>query len=183
MINEQTGNSKLEHEDVNIIKDHHRVHFEENSDTFGKDNEIVVQRIAEDKIAVHLGFLQINHRYSISFSVPRSLCQTSKTSQASFIESAIPNVNLNIVSITSESNETVDFQLTLLAHKEKLLKEIFLFQLSDKSSPVNVILNCRVLGKGKGTPLLKNDVHCIEILPDEENQESDASDFQGFEKD
>lgn len=132
---------------LNIVSDQHRVHFEENSDTFGKDNEIVVQRIDEDKIAVHLGFLQINHRYNISFSVPRSLCQASKSSQASFIESPTPNVNLNVVSITSKSNESIDFQLTLLAHKEKLLKEVFLFQLSDKKSPIKVTLNCRVLGK------------------------------------
>lgn len=182
MINEQIDSSKLQHEDLDSLKDQHRVHFEESSDTFGKDNKILVQRIGEDKVAVHLGFLQINHRYSISFSIPRSLCETSKTSQASFVESAIPNVNLNIVSITSKNSESIDFELTLLAYKEKLLKEIFLFQLSDKSSPINVTLNCRVLGKGKGTPLLKNDVHCIEVLPDEENQESDASDWQGFEK-
>lgn len=182
MINEQIDSSRLQHEDLNNIKDQPRVHFEESSDTFGK-NEIVVERTGEDKIAVHLGFLQINHRYSVLFSVPRSLCQTSKSSRASFVESATPNMNLNIVSVTSKNNDSIDIQLTLLAHKEKLLKEVFFFQLSDKNSPIKVTLNCRVLGKGKGTPLLKNDVHCIEVLPDEENQESDASDWQGFEKD
>lgn len=96
---------------------------------------------------MHLGFLQINHRYSILFSVPRAICQTSKSSQASFVESATPNINLNVISITSKDNESIDFQLTLLAHKEKLLKEVFFFQLSDKKSPIKVILNCRVLGE------------------------------------
>ena len=45
---------------------HHHVHFGEEVDNFGKDNEIGYEYTSSDKsskLTVHLGFLQIRHLY------------------------------------------------------------------------------------------------------------------------
>ena len=74
----------------------------------------------------------------------------------------------------------VDVVFELTPQKEKLHKEKFYIVSSEeKSTCCQLTLNCRVLGKGKGTPLLKNGVRMIEVLDDPD--ESDInSDWQGF---
>ncbi|XP_046658755.1 UPF0687 protein C20orf27 homolog isoform X2 [Homalodisca vitripennis] len=151
--------------------DNHKVHFDVDDDLVGKDNEIIVQKKA-DKIDVHLGFLQINHRYKINFSIPKSLCESETGSQVSL--QGVSNPHLQVISATS-SQDLIDLHLELYAHKEKLMVEEFSFHLTDVTDPVTVALNARVLGKGKGTPLLKNEIHVIHAPPD---VDSDASSDQ-----
>lgn len=70
----------------------------------------------------------------------------------------------------------------LFAHKEKLLKEFV--HMESGQNPIETLslaFQARVLGKGKGTPFLKSGIRCIGIEMDED--ESEASDWQGFEKD
>lgn len=124
----------------------HHVHFEENGDTFGKDNEIIVQKTSDNKISVHLGFIQVNHRYSITFAIPKSLDIITKCSNVTIVEPAVPNKNLQIVS-TDVNQDRIEFQIELFAYKEKLLKEEFAFYTSNDTNPVFLILNARVLGK------------------------------------
>ncbi|KAK2147068.1 hypothetical protein LSH36_571g00008 [Paralvinella palmiformis] len=45
-----------------------KVHFPEDQ-LMQHDSEIIVKREREDRIAVHLGFLQIKHHYEVRFSV------------------------------------------------------------------------------------------------------------------
>jgi hypothetical protein len=66
----------------------------------------------------------------------------------------------------------------LFAHKEKLLKEQICLQSSQNASQtLTLVFHARVLGKGKGTPFLKNGIKCIGIETDEDE---DNSDWQGF---
>ena len=49
-----------------------------------------------------------------------------------------------------------------------------------QSTSTEILLHARVLGKGKGTPMLKNGVKCLEKFPDPD--ETDANtDWQGFD--
>jgi Domain of unknown function (DUF4517) len=66
------------------------------------------------------------------------------------------------------------------AHKEKLLKEeLKLTSPTDPAHKYKLTFQARVLGRGKGTPMLRNGIHCIEIVADDE---SDASDWHGFSR-
>jgi len=46
----------------------HRVHFPDEQ-TRLHDSEIVVQSSGDNRIDVHLGFLQIHHRYNVKFTI------------------------------------------------------------------------------------------------------------------
>jgi hypothetical protein len=66
------------------------------------------------------------------------------------------------------------------AHKEKLLKEeLKLTANNDPNDKFKLMFQARVLGRGKGTPMLRNGIHCIGIDADDE---SDASDWHGFSR-
>uniref|UniRef100_A0A1B6M325 Adipose-secreted signaling protein n=1 Tax=Graphocephala atropunctata TaxID=36148 RepID=A0A1B6M325_9HEMI len=149
-------------------KDNHKVHFEVDRDLVGKDNEITVQKKG-DKIDVHLGFLQVNHRYKINFSIPKSLCESKADDPVTLL--GIDNPHLQVISATT-SQDLIDLHLELYAHKEKLMVEEFGFCLSDLTNPITVVLVARVLGKGKGTPLLKNEIHVIHAPPDVDSDSS-----------
>lgn len=73
-------------------------------------------------------------------------------------------------------------KIEFFAYKEKLIKEQLIVVNAKNSKEIfKLILLARVLGKGKGTPMLKNGIHCIGIDKDGES-ESEASDFSGFHK-
>uniref|UniRef100_A0A1B6CPE3 Adipose-secreted signaling protein n=1 Tax=Clastoptera arizonana TaxID=38151 RepID=A0A1B6CPE3_9HEMI len=158
-------------------KDSHHVHFEEKGDSFGKNNEIIVQKSSDNKLSVHLGFLQVNHRYAIKFTVSNALINITKNVEITFVEPAIPNKNLDLISIDIKQ-DNLEFCVVLFAYKEKLLKEEFTFRILNKIT-VTAILNARVLGKGKGTPLLRNNIHCIG--QDDNDEESEVSDWAGYD--
>ncbi|KAL1439309.1 hypothetical protein MTO96_010331 [Rhipicephalus appendiculatus] len=132
----------------------HKVHFPESLDAFGHDSSILVQPLNDVHINVHLGFIQVNHRYEVRFQV------------------------LELKPVIS-SGPRYEVVLELLAYKEKLLREQLLLQsCNNPLLTLTLMLNARVLGKGKGTPFLKTGIHCIGIEMDDE---SDHSDWQGFD--
>lgn len=126
-----------------VFTETHRVHFDENRDLVGKDNEITVEQ-KNSKLDVHLGFLQVKHRYSISFSVPRTLCHSDDCGEV-VLDNATHKPYLQIMSATV-AQDMIDFQLELLADEQNSLKEEFCFRLSDVEEPFTVILNAQVLG-------------------------------------
>ncbi len=82
---------------------------------------------------------------------------------------------------SSDKDGKMEAKIEFIAHKEKLLKEKISLQGDNDNDDdqVSLVLKARVLGKGKGTPLLRNGIKCVEILPDPD--ESDVnSDWQGF---
>ncbi|CAH0383778.1 unnamed protein product [Bemisia tabaci] len=159
-------------------KEHHHVHFNEGNDTFGRDNEIIIKPGAEPNIfQIHLGFLQINHRYAISFSSSKTMMRVKDGAKLVPVSPTVPNFNCTFSKIEVDANQ-VNFFVELFAHKEKLLKEELAFQMNNEGDKTILQLTARVLGKGKGTPLLKDNIHCIGVEQDED--ESEASDWQGF---
>lgn len=60
------------------------------------------------------------------------------------------------------------------AYKEKLLREeLKLINVNNSVELLKLVMTSRVLGKGKGTPMLRNGIHCIGYEPDDESEMSE----------
>lgn len=135
--------------------------------------EIQVKNIDERTIDIHLGFLKVHHHYELSFCVSDNLGEEVEADP-------LQNVHVTVQQmVPTEDGEGHSLVLHFYAHKEKLLKEfIFIKSSKDIEKAVKLILHARVLGKGKGTPALKNGIKCFKVDPEDD---SDAmSDWQGF---
>lgn len=158
----------------------HRVHFTESTDTFLHDSNIVVTPASDSLINVHLGFLQIGHRYEVKF-----VFSSGKVSDPLGVRNLDPpNLNLRVVDLRPSEGMhdgpdcAYEVVLELLAHKEKLLREQVVLQSCDNSlQTITLVLHARVLGKGKGTPFLRTGIRCIGVEADED---SEYSDWHGF---
>ena len=58
----------------------HHVHFEA-SDELTHDNNIVVKQIGVGKIDIHVGFLQVMHKYEVIVSIPTVFLPNSENIQ------------------------------------------------------------------------------------------------------
>lgn len=159
---------------ANLTKGH--VHFGAENTT-SQDNSILVQQSSTGSINIHLGFLQFQHNYKISIKIPKAyfLGYDMETLLVA-AEKGMPNVNCKLVSFDELSDHyaiTVEF----FARKEKLLKEDLTLSIDDENT-IKIIFNARVLGPGKGTPLLKDGIKCTGVDIDDM---SEASDWQGFD--
>lgn len=129
------------------FSEHHHVHFNEGNDTFGRDNEIIIKPGAEPNIfQIHLGFLQINHRYAISFSSSKTMMRVKDGAKLVPVSPTVPNFNCTFSKIEVDANQ-VNFFVELFAHKEKLLKEELAFQMNNEGDKTILQLTARVLGK------------------------------------
>ncbi|CRK97979.1 CLUMA_CG011351, isoform A [Clunio marinus] len=165
-------------------EDHH-VHFDSIKDDFESDHSNPVIQKAQGKINIHLGFLQVKHRYRIELKIPADILSEFIVNNHKLVlrldETAVPNINCKLLSFKGDTTGDLQFydaEIEFFAHKEKLLKEELKLLTSDEKS-VRMIFSARVLGRGKGTPMLKNGIHLLGI---EDDEESDASDWQGFSR-
>jgi hypothetical protein len=125
----------------------HRVHFGEDGDSFGKDNEIVIQKRGDSQFTAHLGFLQLGRRYEINVSLPRSQCELDETTELrESVSQKVPNANCKLLTISPDKKDIV-LKLELFAYKEKLLKEELYLGRSDHDSLLTLVVLARVLGK------------------------------------
>jgi hypothetical protein len=127
--------------------EHHRVHFGEDTDTFGKDNEIVIQKRDNWQLTAHLGFLQVGHRYEIHLALPRSQCELGEaTDLRESVSQKAPSINCKLLGIAPDKKDIV-LKIELFAYKEKLLKEELCLERSDDKSLFTLMVMARVLGK------------------------------------
>ncbi|KAG7200594.1 hypothetical protein KM043_001153 [Ampulex compressa] len=142
-------------------KEHH-VHFSGGSG-LGKDNNIMIQPQRHGHIDVHLGFLQLHHRYHIEFSIPWNLCVHGEgKTVAPAVVAGNHNPNCHIIDFGQEK-DGLRLKVEFLAHKEKILKEEVQITCCKLGLPLTILLNARVLGKDKGTPLLRNGIRSIAV--------------------
>lgn len=187
----------------------HHVHFDENclKDDYELDSSVTYQKAGDNVIAIHLGFLQINHRYLIELRLPGNLFKCGNIETVKLIpdDSSVPSVHCRLIDIVNEksipaasdastttttitsgtlkndtNNATAidyhDVKVEYFAHREKLLREeLKLINANNKEELLKLVITARVLGKGKGTPMLRNGIHCIGVEVDEESEQSDAS--------
>lgn len=156
---------------------------------------MIYQQVGENIVEVHLGFLQHNHRYLIELHLPADLfkCQPNAVVNLVADNNIVPNVHCKladrVVELVKESNEKSDhapapstsnkekyfvIKVEFFAHKEKLLREeIKLINSNNCEELLKLFISARVLGKGKGTPMLRNGVHCLGYESDGESSKSD----------
>lgn len=188
-----------------LAEDHH-VHFDTIKDDFESDHSNpVIQKGQQGKINVHLGFLQVKHRYRVELNIPVDVLAEFKDKDEKLVlktaDADVPNINCKLLSFKGETTEQSQFyeaEIEFFAHKEKLLKEE-LKLITGEGKSVKLIFSARVLGRGKGTPMLKSGVHLLGIEDDEESGKitqfylavffiddswifTDASDWQGFSR-
>lgn len=87
-------------------------------------------------------------------------------------DASVPNVHCKLLTFKGASTDSHfhEAEIEFFAHKEKLLKEEMKL-VTDDEKPVKLVFSARVLGRGKGTPMLKNGVHLLGIEDDVESGE------------
>lgn len=171
---------------VCVSEPEHHVHFDDTialKDEFETENSVTYQKTGDHSIIVHLGFLQVHHRYHIDLRLPAAWFDSSaepllvpasnddsnvhcRLVNFHYSEEAIPSSTKKDDDATEVSKAEVrpyyNIKVEYFAHDDKLLKEgLKLVNAKNLQEIVKLIITARVLGKGKGTPLLRNGIHCI----------------------
>lgn len=134
------------------------------------ENEIIITQSGPGRVQVHLGFLQYHHKYSVSFKIPKNYCLSGPLNN---FQEILPSIICKLCSVKQENDE-VEVVIEFHAEKERLVKEEFNLCLGDSNVVIEFI--ARVLGLGKGTPLLRNGIKCIGVNEDEQSEASDWQD-------
>ncbi|XP_043488475.1 uncharacterized protein LOC122515257 isoform X1 [Polistes fuscatus] len=151
-------------------KEHH-VHFS-GASGLGKDNNIMIQPQRHGHIDVHLGFLQLHHRYHVEFSIPWNICVHGELFAPAVVASNQHNPDCHIIELMQEK-DGLKLKIELLAYKERILKEEVEVMCCKSGAPLKILLNARVLGKDKGTPLLRNGIRSVAVEGVEKDDTSD----------
>lgn len=137
------------------------------SDTGNVEKQISFQKVGPKDILVHLGFLQIDHRYKITFCIPKSTLD---------IPNLIPDANkcrsieYSIIEFIEGMNE-YKFILDFKAICEHIVEEVITLSNLDNFKDIRIILRATIIGKGKGTPMVRKGVKSVEVM---EHSESDS---------
>ncbi|GAB1604034.1 UPF0687 protein C20orf27 homolog isoform X2 [Argonauta hians] len=145
------------------------VHFPE-SDISHHEAEILVHELKKDHYNVRLGFLQDYHTYKVTFNFEHNLGKVIETEMKSK-----KNPCIKILS-TSPIDDGHQFVLELRTHEETILQEII--YISEKHNPkskISLQISAKVLGKGKGTPVLKEGIRTLHTHQRDEDDESDPN--------
>ncbi|KAL7300140.1 hypothetical protein TKK_0007142 [Trichogramma kaykai] len=144
-------------------------------------NNIVVQPLRHGHLNVSLGFLQINHRYHVEFTVPWNTCvlqpEGGSHTEPAMISGETTNSNCRVIDFTRERDD-LRLKVELFAQTERFLKEKFQIKCCEGGSPLTIYMNARVFGKGQGTPVLRNGIRCVgvENVTEEETEDDEDDD-------
>lgn len=144
---------------------------------------VTYQQIGCNEVDVQLGFLQHNHRYLIELHLLADLfkCQPNVPINLVADNNVTPNVHckladcvtelyktsnddspLNAQSSSAKESKYFVIKVEYFAHKENILREeLKLINTNNSVELLKLYVTARVLGKGKGTPLLRNGIHCL----------------------
>ena len=165
------------------MTEEHHVHFNESSDGV-KTNEIVVKE-KRDKVEVQLGFLQVHHQYEVSFVLRRAVVPGPQLAAVTQRDLPVPNLNCRLRSLAEAGPGLVALTLGFRAVKEKLMREKLVLEGGggeEEGVVGELVLEvvARVLGRGKGTPMLRDGIKCEQVMPEFDGTETEGSDWQGF---
>ncbi|CAG0889199.1 unnamed protein product [Darwinula stevensoni] len=153
----------------NKSEEEHHVQF--NDDAFHTDDLKIIKSTAS-KFVLHIGFLKLQHRYEMKFEFP-DLELSEQLEQD-------PSQYARLLSVQKKPDNSAEMIFEYFAHKEGLNRDAIC--LRDPSHPdigaIHIEFHSRVLSHKKGTPMLKNGIRCI---ANEREEESEASDWPGFE--
>ncbi|XP_058797484.1 adipose-secreted signaling protein [Phymastichus coffea] len=153
----------------------HYVHF--SSASGAGYNNIVVQPLRHGHLNVHLGFLQIHHRYHVEFTVPWNVClvHPEGNPKGPAVMVGEPNPNCRVFDFSLDRDD-LRMKVELAVHKERFLKEPFQITCCDEGAPLTIYLNARVFGKDQGTPILRNGIRSIAIEEEDDEAEDESDD-------
>lgn len=162
------------------------------------DNSVNFKR-NEDSITINIGFIKADHKYLVDLKLP---CHLFTADEREMINNSLDskivttsNIHTRIVGfsdcITDDKYDYYNMKMEIIVYADKYYKEILSIKCPQFwSKPIKVVISASVLGKGKGTPLLRNGVHCTGCIVDEELKyrvDNDLSpveeEFQGSEED
>lgn len=131
--------------------DHH-VRFEKEALVTPKDNNVIIQKQGNGCLSIHLGFLQVGHRYHISLHLSPDLCPNGFPDGPSAVESSNSsffNPNCHLLSLNPCEDGRWHLMVEYFAHKEKLMREELLLPSTTGNDGVNLKLtfHARVLGR------------------------------------
>ncbi|XP_014768104.1 UPF0687 protein C20orf27 homolog [Octopus bimaculoides] len=149
------------------------VHFPE-EEVSHHEAQILVLDTGKNHIDVKLGFLQLDHVYEVTFAFNHNLGEDL------IIEpKAKRNAYVKVLSFTpTKDGKGHDVVLKFNARKEHVVNEIF--HVSTKTKPkkkLTLQLCARILGPGKGTPILKEGIHILQV---QDEYDLDPSDSHGY---
>ncbi|WAR22059.1 CT027-like protein [Mya arenaria] len=149
----------------------HKVHFQP-VEVQAHDSEITL-KYSEKRIDVHLGFLQINRHYTVTFVMQDDLGED-------LTFDPLQNLHARVTKYEpTEDGLGHQLEMDFHAHREKLIQErVSVKSITGNGNYRDIVLHARVLGKGKGTPALRNGIKCSQV---DDDNDSDVTDWQGFD--
>ncbi|XP_078603056.1 uncharacterized protein LOC144877053 [Branchiostoma floridae x Branchiostoma japonicum] len=143
--------------------------------------ELRVTQTDQDHFSVNLGFLQIHRTYQAKFTLRHGFGPSLSAPPLQSVYFTIKEIHHNVDNNTdTEGNQQDSHTLVLEVCTEKdgvVKEELFLTTEEDATKKIFVELHARIMGKGKGTPLLKEGVRCLKVNVEED---SEISDWAGF---
>lgn len=96
---------------------------------------------------------------------------------------SVPNLHCRITEFSGlkqDEHEFYEMKIEFFAYKEKLLRETLTIVNNDEERKeiLKLIISARVLGKGKGTPALRNGIHCIGVEKGDDERSSVGTDAE-----
>lgn len=140
------------------------------------------QLVGDNIVDVHLGFLQHEHRYLIELHLPANLFKCKPNAVINLVADSnfASNVHCRLADRVSElqkfpekpddavnstpasSEKFFVIKVEYFAHKEhQTREELKMVNANNSVELLKLIVTARILGKGKGTPMLRNGIHCI----------------------
>lgn len=179
---------------VFTISAEHHVHFDQTTlkeEDFLSDNSCVTYQLVGDNIIdVHLGFLQHEHRYLIELHLPANLFKClpnaviNLVADNNFAANAHCRLADRVTELHKHPEKPVDaenatpapakqkffvIKVEYFVHKEhQTREELKMVNANNSVELLKLIVTARVLGRGKGTPMLRNGIHCIGYLGEPE---------------
>jgi len=150
----------------------HHVHFSSSDDL--ADNEIVVRHRNINIYEIQLGFLQVNHTYEVVVRLGANVGEGLDLETFAQKEVPVP-IHCKLLRIQRTGDSTL-LIFNFKAMHDKVTREKMVLAGTDDSS-IQFEIVARVLGRGKGTPMLRSGIKCIGVEPVED---TDDSDWQGF---
>ncbi|KPP57929.1 UPF0687 protein C20orf27-like, partial [Scleropages formosus] len=149
---------------------HSHVHFD------GKlhDSVVMVTQEADGNFLVKVGFLKIQHKYEIVFTLPEVPALGPDVCPA-----PVPNPHLCVTDVRRTLEGGIRVTCEYMAHQEGVLQEeMMLVSESKEDACLRVRVQARVMEHHHGTPMLLEGVRCVGV---ELEYDSEQSDWQGFD--
>ncbi|XP_015199353.2 adipose-secreted signaling protein [Lepisosteus oculatus] len=146
------------------------VHFDDKL----HDSVVMVIPEPDGNFLVKVGFLKIQHKYEIVFTLPESPRLGENVSPA-----PVPNPHLRVTDVKPAAEGGLQVTCEYTAHQEGVLREEMVL-LNEGGDPpcLRVRVQARVMDRHHGTPMLLEGVRCVGA---ELEYDSEQSDWQGFD--